>query len=210
MAVDNEKRTLMDFGLVFGELIALSFSIFTGSIAIQKEIETKTIYLILSRPVLNSEYIAGKLIGIYLRSAFIYIVVSFISILLLISKGYTIPSIYFISIVFSFLKIIIISSFSLLITSFTTSSFSSVLISILLWVSGHFISEMKYLLDKITGIKYYLLNFLLFIMPNFQLFNIKDYISLNNIDFSKPLIYFVSYLVILYIANILVFKNKEF
>jgi len=210
MAVDQEKRTLIDFGLAMSELSIFAFAIFWASMTIQKEMDTKTIYLILSRPVRRADYIAGKLLGIYLTTAVVYLAVSAIHLSLLFLKGHSVPGIYFTAVLFSYFKIVIISSIAMLITSFTTSSFSSVLISVMVWILGHFTSEMKYLLDKLAGVKLYALKFFLFLTPNFQLFNVKDVLSSSGGDFLKPALYFVSYVTALYFANVFVFRKKEF
>ncbi|MBN2723187.1 MAG: ABC transporter permease subunit [Deltaproteobacteria bacterium] len=64
ISLHQEKRVLLDIGTGLISFFALMLSIFTGTSIIYKEIEKKTIYLILSKPVERWKFIAGKTAGL--------------------------------------------------------------------------------------------------------------------------------------------------
>src|SRR5258708_5692622 len=68
LAVEQETRALLDFGQSFIELIGLGLAAFGAATGILREMETKTIYLILSRPVPRWIYLLGRYFGLLLTT----------------------------------------------------------------------------------------------------------------------------------------------
>ncbi len=61
---EQEVRLLLDFGLAAIELFALLLTVFASVNLVLEEIENKTIYLILTRPLSRIEYLLGRYLGI--------------------------------------------------------------------------------------------------------------------------------------------------
>ena len=57
---------MLDFGFAAVSLSGLMISVFIGAFAVSKEIETKTIYTVLSKPVSRTTLILGKFAGCFL------------------------------------------------------------------------------------------------------------------------------------------------
>ncbi|MDI6641314.1 MAG: hypothetical protein QME68_03275, partial [Elusimicrobiota bacterium] len=81
-------RIILDFGLSTIEFIALLTMIFSGVSLILEEIESKSIYLILVRPIPKWYYIVGRYFGL-LKSVFISMILMYtFHILMLFYKGW--------------------------------------------------------------------------------------------------------------------------
>ncbi len=208
MAVDEEKRVLLNFGLAMVELSSFSFILFLSSLAINKEMETKTIYMILARPVPRKNYILGKLIGLYMLSAFIVSSVSLIHISLLVIRGFPPDKAYFLAVLSSALKVALISSVALFSSISTSSSFSGIIISIMLWVFGNFSQEIKYLAEKAALLKKFFLLSFMYVFPNFHILNLTESVSPSATLYSFA--YFFLYATILGLLSSIVFEKKEF
>lgn len=63
LSLGETKRIIVDFGLSMIEIGGLIAVIFVGGQILFKEIEGKTIYLILSKPIARKDYILGKFFG---------------------------------------------------------------------------------------------------------------------------------------------------
>lgn len=174
MAVDQEARLLADFGLALTELTALAYVLFGASSSLLKEAETKTIYLVFSRPVPRWAYLAGKLGGMLLTAALLLAVMGLIHISLLLFRGFSVPGYYFWALAGTFLKLAVIVSFAFFVSLFSTSAVSTLLISGIMWTLGHFASEARFLAEKSAGLKGAALNLLLYLVPNLQVFNVRD------------------------------------
>ncbi len=61
---DQKARVLVDFGLFAIGLLQTTIAIVMGIILVYKEIDRKTFYLVLPKPVRRSEVIAGKFVGL--------------------------------------------------------------------------------------------------------------------------------------------------
>ena len=60
------ERILQDVGLAGIRLMSVGIAVFVGVGLIHGEVERRTIYTILSKPVSRSEFIAGKFLGLVL------------------------------------------------------------------------------------------------------------------------------------------------
>lgn len=208
MAVDEEKRVLLNFGLAMIELSSFSFILFLSSLAINKEMETKTIYMILARPVARKNYVFGKMLGLYMVSAFIVLSISLIHISLLILRGFPPDRAYFLAILSAILKVSLISSVAILSSISTSSSFSGMIISFMLWVFGHFSQEIKYLAEKAAFLKKFFLLTFMYALPNFHILDLGEMVHSSEI--LSAFAYFFLYSTVLILLSSMVFEKKEF
>jgi ABC-type transport system involved in multi-copper enzyme maturation permease subunit len=174
MAVDQEARVLTDFGLALMELTALAYALFNASSSLLKEAETKTIYLVFSRPVPRAAYLAGKLLGAVLTAGLMLAVMAAMHLALLAFRGFPAPSCYAWALAGSFLKLAVIIAVAFFVSLFSTSPVSTIVISGILWTAGHFISETRFLAGHSAGAAGWALKAAIWLIPNFQLFNARD------------------------------------
>jgi ABC-type transport system involved in multi-copper enzyme maturation permease subunit len=174
MAVDQEERLLTDFGLLLTELTALAYLLFGASTSLLKEAETKTIYLVFSRPVPRWAYLAGKIVGTLLTAALMLILMAAIHLSVLYFRGFGFPPGYAWALTGTFLKLTVIVSFAFFVSLFSTSAVSTLVISAIMWTLGHFASEARFLAEQAEGFKGALLSLFLYLIPNLQIFNVRD------------------------------------
>ena len=174
MAVDQEARVLSDFGLALMELTALAYALFNASSVLLREAETKTIYLVFSRPVPRWAYLAGKLAGSLLTSALMLAVMGLMHLLLLKLRGFGVPPAYAWAVGGSLLKLAVITSFAYFVSLFSTSAVSTLVISGIFWTAGHFAAETRFLAEQSAGAKSLALKAAIWLIPNLQLFNARD------------------------------------
>ena len=72
VSLDQSLRIVLDVGLASISLFSVIVSIFLGSSLLYKEIERKTLYVILPKPIQRHEFLLGKYFGILL-TAFVFI-----------------------------------------------------------------------------------------------------------------------------------------
>lgn len=66
VSLDQRLRIVLDIGLASISLFSVVASVFLGSSLLYKEIERKTLYVILPKPIRRHEFLLGKYIGIVL------------------------------------------------------------------------------------------------------------------------------------------------
>jgi len=188
--------------------------VFSAVTLVLEEMETKTIYLVLTRPVSRATYLTGRYLGLLFAVYCGMLVMALMHVTLLKFKGWEFVMRYPLAILLSAGKITIIGSISLFFSLFSTSAVSSISFTIFFWVLGHFTEEISFLSSKITnvGLKV-VLKIAYFLTPNLQFFNLKDFWEVPHIVGSWlfiPLGYCVAYSAFCIAMSILVFKKKEF
>jgi Cu-processing system permease protein len=74
LSLDQQERVVLDVGLASISLFSVAIAVFLGSSLLYKEIERKTLYVILPKPIRRWEFLVGKYAGIVL-TAFVFIVI---------------------------------------------------------------------------------------------------------------------------------------
>jgi ABC-type transport system involved in multi-copper enzyme maturation permease subunit len=69
LSLDQQMRVVTDLGLASISLFSVVVAIFLGSSLLYKEIERKTLYVILPKPIARFEFLLGKYVGIVVTCA---------------------------------------------------------------------------------------------------------------------------------------------
>ncbi len=72
LSVHEQARVVQDVGLASISMFSVIVAMFLGSSLLYKEIERKTLYVILPKPVQRAEFLLGKYFGIFL-TAFVFV-----------------------------------------------------------------------------------------------------------------------------------------
>ncbi len=214
LIIGDKVKVLKDLGLASINFFSVLIAIFTGIDLVYKEIERKTIYNILSKPISRSCFIIGKFFGLALTLfvALISMVVMFFLFMLLFSGELDVKIlVYFILLYF---ELLIITSISLLFSSISTPILSSVF-TISLYLIGHVIWTFNEFKDKIINPIIKVISYILYYtLPNLEKFNIKNSIVMNvDIDIGMILgsiCYAIFYVTALLTLTILIFNKREF
>jgi ABC-type transport system involved in multi-copper enzyme maturation permease subunit len=70
------QRVALDFGFGTLSLTSIGVSLFLGVGLLSKEIENRTVYMVLSRPVSRTSFLAGRILGMLWIQALILIILS--------------------------------------------------------------------------------------------------------------------------------------
>ncbi len=217
ISVGIEQIILFNLSLSSISVFGLLMAIFIGIGLVSKEIERRTIYNILSKPVRRAEFIIGKYFGLLLTLAInTAIMTAGFYLALLYQKRrlewrdlVALEAVYMIV-----LQLALVVGLALLFSCISTPILSAVF-TFCLYVIGNFLSDIRWfgqetenpLVEKLTGVIYYLL-------PNFSDFNVilpvahgqrvPGYLMVSNS------LYALLYGTILLSAAILIFEEREF
>ena len=210
----DSKKLIIDFGLSMIEIFGLIWILFVGSQLLFKEIEWKTIFLILSKPIKRSEFVLGKFLGFSFVNLLIIVLQSILFLLVLYFKNLEITNLILMSLFFTFLKLELILALVLFFSSFM-SNMIVILVSVLVYLSGHSFSLILDLLNRTKNqILIYFGEWLQLLFPPFEALNTKDFIwsfsqfSLKYFTFNT--FYSLAYLIIILYFTIIIFNRKKF
>ncbi|MDD5491747.1 MAG: ABC transporter permease subunit [bacterium] len=216
LAPYTEARVITDIGLACIELFTLMAGIFAAVNLVLQEIENRTIYLLMTRPLRRWEYIVGRYLGVLVILCFnIMIMLGILILLLKLTTNWILGPMFIWSAVAVFFKLIIIVAVALTASLVFTSSITAMAFSFLTWIIGHFSSELKLMAEKVQSfLAKGLLYLLYYAVPNFQLFNLKDKLGIPEgmpLDIvSMVLLYGIIYAAICLVVASLFFAKKEF
>lgn len=206
-------KVALDFGYGLTAISNLIMAIFIGSTLLSKEIESRTLYMILSRPISRSSFMLGKVLGLSSVLVINTLVLSLISSGIYHYLGGQLNSLMFWAAYFSFIEAFIIMLFSILF-SLITSNALAIIYTIIAWIVGHSMSATsKIFFAKSNNFFNYTLKTISGIIPDLEKLNLKDLLIYEqNVSINYLLtaqLYAFLYIFAILIIISLLFKNKN-
>ncbi|MFQ5657403.1 MAG: ABC transporter permease [Candidatus Methylomirabilales bacterium] len=214
LTVGGEEKIIKDLGLacilIFGTLIA----VFIGIGLVSKEIDKKTIYTIIAKPIHRYEFILGKYLGLII-TLFVNVFVMALGLFLLVSlmegswDPKLLPAVFLI-----FVELMVTTAVATLFSSFTTPTLSAIF-TLSIFVIGHLSRDLKEFAAQFGGATVKALTLALYyLMPNLSAFNIRAQavhgvsVPLSFIGLST--LYGAFYLSAVLILAMLIFQRRDF
>lgn len=194
--------------LIFGVLIA----IFVGTNLVYKEIDKRTLYTILARPMRRHEFILGKYLGLALLLALVTVIMTAISAAYIAALGGAVTVSFFLAAILIYAELLLITAFAVLLSSLT-SPILGALIVFSIFLFGHATTILVDLPQQIEGASRYLLRLVYYLIPNLNNFNIRAEAA-NAVDISLAyvlwaLAYGAAYTALLLILAAWAFDKKD-
>lgn len=213
VSIGDELKIIKDISLasisVFGTMIA----VFVGTNLIYKEIDKRTIYTILSRPISRRTFVLGKYLGLVMLVGTTTICMATFAAIYIVILGGTLDLIFLAAVILIYWKLLLITAFSVLLSSLTSPILGAIIV-----LTGYFFGHATGILidlpPQLAGTSTETIGKLIyFVTPNLSNFDIwQDYangvaVSMNFVGWA--LIYGTIYTgFVLYLATI-AFENKD-
>lgn len=160
MVIQDIGAIGVTMGLSAISLCGLLVVFFVGTNLMAKDIDRRTIALVLARPVSRSAYVLGKFLGMLLLILATVLIVGFLSFLMLLTLKTSYPASFeriswwsfVLAIAFNMISLTILTSISFLFASVTSSSFVTLTLTILVYVIGQSLSDVRSLVENREGI----------------------------------------------------------
>ena len=217
ISVGVESVIMVTLGLSSISVFGLMMAVFIGIGLVSKEIERKTIYNILSKPVARYEFILGKFLGLIatlIVNTSIMAVGFFLALYYVNRRWYAQDLLALEAIYFILLQLAVVTALALFFSCITTPLLSA-LFTFFVFVIGHFSSDVQWFGGE-TGIEWVekLTTSLYYILPNFSNFNaitsaahwqeIPGHLLWGNS------LYALLYITVLLSGSVLIFEEREF
>lgn len=209
----EDARLILDLGLACINLFGVVIAVFIGIGLVGKEIEKKTIYTLLSKPVSRHVFLLGKYLGltITLLVNTAMMLAGLLVVLYLMDVAITL--LLFKAVALIVMELLLITAVALLCSTFTTSTLSAIF-TLAVYVIGHVTGDLKALGGKLDATGYAILTGLYYVLPNLERFNIKGQV-IHQVDvpleqMALILTYGVCYTVLLLLVAAAIFQRREF
>ena len=169
-----ERIVVVNLGLTAVSLFGMAIAIFIGIGLVSKEIEKRTLYTVLSRPVRRWEFILGKfcgLAGTLVVNTFFMAVGFFAALLYLSHRFHWADTVLLIALYFIVLEFVILTAITLLFSSFSSPLLSAIF-AFALFVIGSFSEDLRGFAAMAHGPTHWLATVAAYIVPNFASMNV--------------------------------------
>jgi ABC-type transport system involved in multi-copper enzyme maturation permease subunit len=175
ISIGIEQTVIVSLGLSATSVIGLLISVFLGVALVSKEMEKRTLYALLAKPVRRWEFLVGKFAGLVLTLAVntaamalgLLMVMIYVKHSLEGSDGAVLVAVYFI-----WLKLALIVALALLFSCFTTPLLA-ILFTAGLYIVGLYVQELRNLpVEVMSPAMATFTRWLSYLLPNFENFNV--------------------------------------
>jgi ABC-type transport system involved in multi-copper enzyme maturation permease subunit len=210
----ERDRILQDIGMAAIRIFGVAIAIFVGVGLIHKEVDRRTVYTILSKPLSRSEFLLGKYVGlvltIWMQVAVMVVAFALVS----LSVGAPLHWGHAAAFLLTGVELALVVAIATLFSAFTTPLLAS-LFSCSLWLVGHLTRELRDLgagagIDSVrqaTALLHQLL-------PDLESFNLTlqaaHGLPLTAADVWLPVVYAAGYVAILLLGAVAIFERRDF
>lgn len=207
------SRVALDFGMGVLSLSSVGIAIFMGVGLLSKEIENRTVYMVISRPVKRSSFVLGRILGLNLILIMNILILSALTLAVYFATGGVFQPLILWTILFiifeASLMLLVVSLFSLI-----TSNTLSVILSIVVFFAGHAIKEAQMTtFAKNRPVLGFVLDVYHYVLPAFGKINTRDLLIYNqNVESSflfQALGYSITYGLFLIFLSLFIFERKN-
>lgn len=210
-----ENKIFIDFGLGAINLLGVIVAVFVGTGLINKEIEKRTVLVLIPKPLLRAELIVGKHLGLSGVLAVLTVTMTVIYLILLSFSNISYPlGSILVSTIYQFLELCLIVALAVVFGVFT-SSLLATLLTFGVYLMGNLSPDLIKLSSLSTNSSIQkLIQGLYLVLPDLSRLNLKNEAVYSILPPPLTLlgngVYGVFYTVLLLAIAILIFSQREF
>lgn len=223
LTIHNEQKAMINLGLSVMLMFGFMIAVFIGTGLVYKEIDKRTIYSMLAKPIYRYEFIIGKFLGLgatLFVNCFVMVVGILVALFYLTRQLDASVFILLQSAFLIYLELLLTTAFALLFSSFSTPALS-VFFSVLMYIIGNFTPDLKLFADLLQvnlypnlRIAQIVLYSLYYALPNLSNFNFIARTAhgepIPGAAFGLSLVYFLVYAGLLLSLTVMIFERRNF
>lgn len=212
LSLGEDIFIIKSFGLAGIYIFGLIITLFLGASIVYDEVERKTSYFLLSKPVSRQDIVWGKFMGLLAAITVTTALMAIAYTAIVILSGGTLDLVVILTILMQILETAILIAALILFSVFTTP-LASIIYTILLLYIGHLLSFIKEYAEKAGEISKFILTAVYYIFPNLEKFNIRNQIvhqlPISSSEILLSLSYAVFYVFLLLHISKVLLNRKE-
>jgi ABC-type transport system involved in multi-copper enzyme maturation permease subunit len=220
LTLHEEVRTIRDVGLFGIDLFGVIIAIFVGVNLLYKELDLKTVYTILPKPLWRWEFVLGKWLGMLLTLAVQMVVMGLVLALVLAAQGASVDWPTIKAVWLLFVNVMLVTSIAVLFSAFS-SPFLSGFFALGCFVVGRSVPDIRALGEKLGPAARTVLNGFCDLMPNLHLFYPSGaIIGAEEVSVHRQFVgadyilsatgYGVAYSLVILVLAMLIFRKRDF
>lgn len=215
---DQKVRLLQDFGLATIPVVCVITAILLGAVLLYKEIDRKTLYAILPKPIRRAEFLLGKFFGLslLLLAQLVLLTVCWSGVLAMRGGSLTVPLIE--ALALNYVEIVLVTSVALFFSALSRPVLSGVLtvgvflIGRITYVINDLMQQSKGVFAEVPAMRM-LGRALVAVIPDLSTFNLADELQAGAVITPEYLvqavIYGVSWVGFFVALSLIVFERRD-
>jgi ABC-type transport system involved in multi-copper enzyme maturation permease subunit len=175
ISIGIEQTVIVSLGLSAISVIGLLISVFIGVALVSKEMDKRTLYALLAKPVRRWEFLLGKFAGLVLTLAVNTAAMALGLLLVMIYVKHSLEgsdAAVLVAVYFIWLKLALVVALALLFSCFTTPLLA-ILFTVGLYIVGLYVQELRNLpVEVMSPAMAAITRWLSYVLPNFENFNV--------------------------------------
>jgi Cu-processing system permease protein len=227
MTAGQDVKIIKDLGLAALSIMGLAIAVFIGIGLVAKEVERKSIYSVLSKPVTREQFVVGKYLGLVMTLAVNLgaMCVAFYGVLFVMdlvapqgARGAAAAPVVdprlMIAVALIFGELMIVTAVALFFSTFS-SPFLSAMLTLSLWVAGRFNADLRHFEEVVDSpVAANVARALYYVLPNLAPFDVKaevvHAVPVAASHVALTLAYAVVYITAVLLASIAIFRRRDF
>jgi len=214
LTVGDRIKIIKDVGLSSISIFGVLMAILIGTGLVYKEIDKKTIFTLLAKPLRRAEFILGKFCGLVLTLFVMTAAMAAIFLAIVYAHTLRIEGGLLVAVAYIFLELILITAVAILFSSFSTPILSS-LFALAFYLIGHLSWGLGIIIRKMSpGPGRTLVRALYAILPDLENFNFKTEVvhglPIPPGIYLSSILHGVCYTAFILVLAVLIFRRRDF
>ncbi len=227
LTAGQDLKIIKDLGLASMSVFGLLIAVFIGIGLVAKEVERRSIFALLVKPMSRDQFLLGKYLGLVLTlvanvSAMVvayYLVLAYTDVTASVSTkaGWPAPAMdprLLIAVALILAQLMIVTAVALFFSTFS-SPLLATLLTLGLWVAGHFNADLRNFGEVVESpVAAAIARGLYYLLPNLAPFDVKAEVvhgvPIAWAHVGLTLAYAVVYIAMILVASVTVFRRRDF
>ncbi len=213
LSIRQDEKILKDIGLASMDLFGTLIAVFIGTGLVSKEIERRSLYPLLAKPLSRVEFFLGKFAGLAF-TLLVNVAVMFAGLALTLAATGRRPDPVLAGAVYPILLgLLLVVAFAMLFSTRTSSALAAVF-TVVVVIAGRFADVVRNMREVAPGVPGWVTEALYAVLPNFRNFDFKDSVAYGDAVPAAVLgwvsLYAVAYVGILLALGLVSFRSRDF
>lgn len=214
LTIMEHHKIVTDMGLAAINVVGVVIGMFVGIGLVSKEIERRTVYTIMARPITRTQFILGKYAGLIITLMANMLIMFGVFLVTLWANEAPVSMALFQAVQLIAVEVLLVTAIALFFSTFTSTTLSAIL-TLGVFVIGHLTTDLKGIAEKSKGeVVKVIMNGLYYVCPNLEVLNVKGQAAMGQVvSLSYQVlssVYGLLYASLLIAAACLVFERREF
>ena len=213
LSIRQDEKVLKDIGLAAMDLFGTLIAIFIGVGLVSKEIERRSLYPLLVKPLSRGEFFLGKFAGLAFTLLVNLAVMTVGLYATLLATGWGADPLLLAAVYPIFLGLLLVVALAMLFSTLTSSTLASVF-TVGVVIAGRFSDVVRNMREVMPGTPGWLSGILYAVIPNFRNFDFKDRVAYGDPVPPDVLVwvtvYAAAYVAIILGLGLASFRSRDF